>query len=197
VSQDSYKKTLSLRLDQIRKLEYYDNKVVFAIDTLEYHDMSFPYWNPSEIYYQDDRSRYKYRLYIALRDTQGERPDTATTSWKLMSGPHPSLFLRDTARLEDLRALLLDKHEYDKLYSFAALSFRKEKNLFPTIQDNLKDTTQIYAVWGDSGSNTYPADLMIQYYAHQLTESEKTKLKEMILQKYPYLKWGLEVLTQK
>lgn len=197
MSQDIYKETLSLRLDQIRKLEYYDSKVVFAVDTVDYRDMSFPYWNPNEIYYQDDRSRYKYCLYIALKDTQGERPDTARTSWTLISGPHPSLFLRDTARLEDLRRLLLDKHAYVKLHAFAALSFRREKNLFPTIQDNLKDTTQIYAVWGDSGRNAYPADLMIQYYVRQLTESEKTKLKEMIRHKYPYLKWGLEMLSQK
>ena len=56
-SQTSYHKTLSLRLDQIKKLEFYNNKVVVRIDSVEYHDLDFPYWTPSNTYYQDDYVR--------------------------------------------------------------------------------------------------------------------------------------------
>src|SRR5687768_16986230 len=105
--QTKYDEKLSLRLDQIRKLDFYDNSIVINIDSVEYHDMSFPYWKPNDIYYQDDIVRYKYSQYAALKETKGQRPDTSRTGWKLVMGPHPYLFLRDSARIDDLQKLLM------------------------------------------------------------------------------------------
>jgi hypothetical protein len=197
LSQTDYDETLAVRLDQIKKSDSYDHKVVFAIDSVEYHDMSFPFWKPNDMYYQDDIARYKYCSYAALRDSKGHRPDTARTTWTLVSRPHPALFLRDTAKVDDLKRLLLDKHEYVKTYAFAALSFRKEGNLFPAIVSNLGDTTQMTAWWGDSAFNAYPADLMIEYALPLLSKSEKTELQALIRKKYPYLSSGLQVLRRK
>jgi hypothetical protein len=188
---------LSARLDQIKKLDHYDDKIVSGVDSVEYHDMSFPYWNSRDTFYTDDMTRFKYCQYAALNDNVGERPDTTPTSWTLISGPHPYLYLRDTAQVEDLRKLLSNGHPYVKTYAFGALVFRQERNLFSVIVDNLNDTTPIEAWWGDSGSNVYPADLMIEYQVDRLTESEKSKLTEAIKQNYHHLDRGLELLTRK
>ncbi|MGC3943805.1 MAG: hypothetical protein QM762_04560 [Chryseolinea sp.] len=188
---------LSARLDQIKKLDHYDDKIVSGVDSVEYHDMSFPYWNSQDTFYTDDRTRFKYCQYAALKDNVGQRPDITPASWTLINGPHPYLYLRDTARVEDLRMLLSDGHPYVKTYAFGALAFRQEPKLFPVIVDNLSDTTKIDSWWGDSGGNVYPADLMIEYQVNQLTESEKTKLRELIKQNHPYLNRGLEWLTRK
>jgi hypothetical protein len=178
---------LSARLDQIKKLDHYDHKIVSGVDSVDYHDMSFPYWNFRDTFYTDDIARFKYCQYAALKNNVGERPDTTPTSWTLISGPHPYLYLRDTAKVEDLRKLLSDEHPYIKTYAFGALAFRQECNLFSVIVDNLDDTTQIEAWWGDSGDNVHSADLMIEYQVDRLTQSEKTKLTDAIKQNYPYL----------
>jgi hypothetical protein len=196
LAQTDYDERLALRLDQIKKSDSYDDKVIFAVDSMEYQDVSNPYWKPNDVYYQGDIARYKYCSYAALRDTKGHRPDTARATWTLVWGPHPALFLRDTAKVDDLKKLLLDKYEYVKTYAFAALSFRKEGNLFSTIVNNLGDTTQIPAWWGDSAFNAYPADLMIGYAVHLLSKRERTELKALIRKKYPYLSRGLEVLSR-
>lgn len=93
--------------------------------------------------------------------------------------------------------LLSDTHPYVKTYAFGALAIRQEANLFSIIVENLKDTTQIEAWWGDSGSNVYPADLMIEYSLVQLTEAEKSELTELIKKKYSYLDRGLQMLTRR
>jgi hypothetical protein len=188
---------LAVRLAQIKKLEHYDDKVVGGIDSADYYDMSFPYWSDRDTFYTDDMARFKYCQYAALKDNVGQRPDTSLTAWTLISGPHPYLYLRDTANVDDLRKLLSDGHPYVKTYAFGALSFRHEPNLFSVIVENLSDTTRIEAWWGDSGSMVYPADLMIEYRVAHFTESEKTKLTELVKQKYPYLNRGLEWLTRK
>lgn len=188
---------LSSRLDQIKKMDHYDDKIVGGVDSLEYHDMSFPYWNSGDTFYTGDMARFKYCRYAALKDNVGQRPDTTPTSWTLIIGPHPYLYLRDTAKVEDLRMLLSDVHPYIKTYAFGALAFRGEPNLFSVIVDNLSDTTQITAWWGDSGVKMYPADLMIEYQVDHLTESEKARLTDLIKQNHPYLHRGLERITRK
>jgi hypothetical protein len=138
VCQSLYEERLFQRVDQIKKMEFYDNGVVVKIDSVEYQDLSLPYWNPNETYYQDDLARYKYCLYRALPDsTKGHRPDTARIDWALIRSPHPYLFLRDTAKMKDLRRLMSDEHPYVRVYAFGAMSFRKDDNLFSFIVDNL------------------------------------------------------------
>ncbi len=163
LSQSTYSHRLSTRIEQIKRLEVYNNKVVINIDSVEHHDLSFPYWKERDTYYQDDLVRYKYCLYRVLTDsTKGYRPDTARADWALSEPPHPYLFLRDTARLDDLRTLMRDKHPYIRSYTFGALSFRKADNLYSLIVDNLGDTTRMLEYSGDAGLNAYPADLMIE-----------------------------------
>jgi hypothetical protein len=188
---------LSTRLDQIKNLAHYDDKIVSGIDSVEFNDMTFPYWKSIDTFYQDDMARFNYCQYIALKDNVGQRPDTSRSSWILISGPHPYLYLRDTATVDDLKRLLSDTHPYVKTYAFGALAFRQEPNLFSVIVENLKDTTQIEAWWGDSGSNVYPADLMIEYSVGRLTESEKNTLTELIKKEHAYLDRGLQWLTRK
>lgn len=97
---------LSTRLDQIKKLSHYDDKVVGGIDSVEYNDMSFPYWNLIDAFYRGDIARFKYCQYVASQDNVGQRPDTSKVSWRLTNGPHPYLYLRDTARVEDLKVII-------------------------------------------------------------------------------------------
>src|SRR6187455_3777402 len=122
-SQSSYDDVLVARANQIKGVQYYDNGVVIKIDSIEYHDLSFPYWTRNDTYYQDDIVRYKYCQYAVLTDsTHGNRPDISRSDWTLLHGPHPYLFLRDTARSEDLVKLVSDENSYVKSYAFAALS---------------------------------------------------------------------------
>ena len=142
--------------------------------------------------------RFKYRLYRVLTDsTRGHRPDTCWTEWALSGGPHPYLYLRDTATVKDLRKSMLDSHPYVRSYAFGALSFRKADNLYSLIVDNLKDSIQIVEYSGDAGLNAYPADLMIEYEIERLTNNEKNKLRNLIKSKYKYLTRGLVSLNRK
>jgi hypothetical protein len=197
-SQNGYNDALSERLHRIKNQRYFDNDVVtHRIDSVDYGDLSFPYWKADEKYYLDDMVRYKYSHYQALSDDlQGHRPDTARNSWSLTSGPHPYFFLRDTARSEDLLRLMTDEHPYVRTYCFAALSFRNSGELFSLIVDNLQDTTQL-EVAGCAFSNAYPADLMIEYEASKLTKSERRKLTELIKTRHGYLSRGLGTLKRR
>jgi hypothetical protein len=147
------------------------------------------------MYYQDEMVRYKYRQYVVLTDsTIGQSPDTSQNDWRLVSGPHPYLFLRDTARLEDLKNLMMQESSYIRTYAFAALSFRKCDNLFPIIVDNLDDSNQMLVFTGDVGMNAYPADLMLEYEGYRLSKNEKKKIKKLIRTRYKYLNRGLAAL---
>ena len=196
-SQSRYDDVLAVRVTQIKGVQYYDNGVVIKIDSIEYQDLSYPYWTRNDTYYQEDIAKYKYCHYVVLTDsTRGHRPDTSRTEWKLLHGPHPYLFLRDTARSKDLVRLLTDENPYVKSYAFAALSFRKYENLFPFIVDNLGDSTLMPESSSDVEDSAYPADLMIEYEAHRLSKVEKRKLKKLITTKYKYLKRGLSALSR-
>jgi hypothetical protein len=119
LSQPSYASTLSVRLDQIKKLPDYNNTVVVWIDSIDYcPDACFPYWKPNITFYEDDICRYMNCQYRSLKDsTSGMRPDTARTYWKLREGPSPYLFLRDTCKIDDLKKLVEDNHPYVKTYA--------------------------------------------------------------------------------
>ena len=198
LSQSSYQETLQARLNRIKELKSYDNNIVIKIiDSVNYHDNSFPYWSPSGKYYANDIVRFKYCHYEALTDsTSGDRPDVSRAVWKLIWRPHPFLFLRDTARTEDLNNLLKDKHAYVKTYAFAALSFRETPNLLSVIVDNLADTTKMHEFTGDVGGWAYPADMMIQYEVNRISKSDKKKLKDLITTKYGHLDRGLMALSR-
>src|SRR5688572_6299334 len=98
--QGSYQNRLSNNLDRIREMHYFDNNVIMLADTMDFH-MSFPYWKSFASYYEGDVVRFKYCQYEAKKDTKGKIPDISLDDWELIRGPHPYLFLRDTARVED------------------------------------------------------------------------------------------------
>lgn len=199
LSQRNYSTLLSLRLEQIKKLDFYDNKIVALKDSVEYRDLDFPYWKPLDTYYQDDMVKYKYCQYAALKDTKGQRPDISHDVWVIVHGPHPYLFLRDTARLEDLKLLLRHKHPYIRTYAFGALSYRKQDQdyLFARIIDNMKDTAEILEYTGDVGNGAYPVELMIQYEHARLNKKQKQKLKDLISANYTHLQESLDLLDRK
>lgn len=186
-AQGGYDSTLQLKVAQIRSLEFYDNKIVYAIDTVDYNDLDFPYWKSGNTYYQDDMARFRYCTYAALKDTQGERPDTARQAWQLECGPHPFLFLRDTARQEDLRRLLADHHPFVRAYAFGALSFRGHGDLYEAILDNMKDTTSFREISGDVERNAYVAELMITYAYGVMSKTQRKELKRLIATRYRHL----------
>jgi hypothetical protein len=191
------RQTLSSRLGKIRTQEYYDSSPVTYDDTTQRLDLSFPYWVPDVMYYQYDLVRYQYRRYEALRDSiVGQRPDTARVSWALSDGPHPYLFLRDTAQSEDLLRLMTDEHPYVRVYAFGALAHRNADGLFSLIRDNLDDTT-LLTVSGCAFSQAYPADLMIEYSATKLTRKERSELIRLISRRYRHLTLGMHALREK
>jgi hypothetical protein len=196
LSQPSYDSTLLLRLEQIEKLTTYNNTVVISIDSIDYcPDACFPYWKPSITFYEDDICRYKYCQYRAIKDSvRGIRPDTAGAIWKLIKGPSPYLFLRDTAKTEDLQKLLLNEHPYIRTYAFAALSYRKFDNLFPVLVANLKDTTKINQFTFDVEDSSCPADLMLSYAIEDFDSSHKDVIRKLILTKYSHLNTLEEIL---
>jgi hypothetical protein len=197
LSQADYDKIFLKRLDELKKLEIYDYFVVVYADSDDVAGARFPYWKSNELYYQDDFVRYNYLPYRVLSDSSiGQRPDTARTTWAVSGHLHPFLFLRDTAKLTDLRRMMLDNHAYVRSYAFAALSYRKSKNLFPLIADNLKDTT-ILKIHECVYEEVYPADLMIEYEIDRLTDIEKKKLSDLIKSKFRYLTRGLSYLDRK
>jgi hypothetical protein len=198
LSQSSYYDTLRTRLEQIKELKMYDNTVVInIIDSVDYQDLSYPYWSPNDILYEGDVARYKYCHYEALTETRGNRPDISRSQWELWKGPHPFLFLRDSANVKDLHILARDQHPYIKTYAFAALSYRGCGKLFPLILEALADTTGMHEASGDVLDNAYPADLMIEYETDRLSKIEKAKLGKLITSKYTYLRRGLRALTQR
>jgi len=196
LSQSNYDSILSLRLEQIKKLSIYNNTVVISIDSIDYcPDACFPYWKPNITFYEDDICRYKYCQYRVIKDSvRGVRPDTAPDNWKLIDGPSPYLFLRDTAKTDDLRKLLSNKHPYIRTYAFAALSHRKFGDLFPVLVDNLNDTTKVDQFTFDVEGYSYPADLMLSYEIENFDSSQKDAIAKLILTKYSHLNTLEEIL---
>ena len=190
-SQKNYEQRLSSRLSKIIELDYFDNNVIMFSDTTEYA-MAFPYWDSSDDYYEGDIVRFKNCQYVAKKDTKGKMPDVSFDEWQLARGPHPYLFLRDTAKVEDLKRLLLSDSPYIKAYSFAALSKQKYDGLFKVVIDNLKDTTKILEISSDVESEVYPVEMMMWYAMSQFTKNQKEQIRKLILSEYSHLKRCLE-----
>jgi hypothetical protein len=185
-SQDDYSFKLAARLDSIRSLDNFNNTVAFYDDTLS-HGMGFPNWTATQHFYEDEMVWFKHCLYVAVANSTGKRPDTSTEDWQLVHGPHPFLFLRDTARTEDLKELLNSAHPFIRIYAFAALAKRGHANLFPIVVENLSDTSRITYFTDDYGEDGYAADLMLWYSIPSFTPAQKDTLKKLVLTQYTHL----------
>ena len=179
--------TLKVRIEQIKKLDLFDSKITFAIDSFDYNDLSFPYWNPDETYYQGDFARYKYILYEAKFENKGVKPTDSEIYWIKSSGPHPSLYLRDSANINDLRSLLTNENPFVKLYAFGSLSYRNEPGLYKFILDEIDNNRKILSAAGDEVSDSYIPELMIEFYYRKMSSKEIGNLKELINRKYHHL----------
>jgi hypothetical protein len=184
--QGDYQSSISRKINEIKKLAYYENSIVL-FDYKECYGYSIGCWNREVDYKEGDivitRSS---ATYSAQLNNKGKDPTSSQREWKLLYGPHPYLFLRDSATLDDLKSLLVSDHIYVRTYAFGALSYRK-LGLFEIIVDNLKDTTLINQTTQDSRYEVYPADLMIQYQVGTLSKKQKAILKDLILTKYKHL----------
>lgn len=189
--QDNYEDNLAERLDQIRRMDTFDNGIVL------YNSADWMPWESDLNFYEKDIVTFKYVTYLAIADSKGITPGTAPEIWKVVRGPHPYLFLRDTAKIEDLKELLISDNPYIKTYSFGALTHRKVDGLFSVIVDNMSDTTRIPQFTNDYISDMYPAEIMIWYQLSDLTIKQKQTLNELILTKYKNLEEAKRLLAEK
>ncbi len=193
-SQDKYHQRLGEVITEIRQLTEFDNGMVTCTDSSGYGSM-YPYWTVSREFYKDDIVAFQRgTAYRALIDNSGKNPATSPNEWLMVHGSHPYLFLRDSARLEDLMELVKSDHAYIRVYSFAALVHRKAGNLYQMVVNNLGDTTKIEQFTSDYGYTVYPADLMLWYTAADFSTAQKDALKEMMLTKHSHLTSLEEIL---
>ncbi|NBW38612.1 MAG: hypothetical protein EBR30_27055, partial [Cytophagia bacterium] len=192
-SQNDYQLTLKTRLQEIKQLDYFDNSVV-VYDESSGYGTTFPRWDPSEGYYLDDMTFVGGTIYIALVDSKGKNPTISPKEWAPLRRKLPYLFLRDTAKTEDIKALLRSDHPYIRIYAFAALAHRKYNGLFEIVLNNLNDTTRITQMTSDYGYDVSPADMMLAYSIRGFTAEQKDSLKQLILTRYNHLNSLEEIL---
>lgn len=193
-SQDSYSITLSRRLEEIRKSDYFDNSVV-VLDKETGYGSNFPYWTATAEFYADDIVIFEGGMeYRALVDSRGKNPCTSPKEWQRISRVRPYLFLRDTAKVNDLKELLFSDHPYIRIYALAALAYRKSENLFQVVLDNLNDTTRIEHITSDVGYTVFPADLMLWHTVNTLNIEQRNIIAKLLLTKYTHLNTLEEVL---
>ncbi len=171
-SRDNYEDMLSIRLREIEKLELYDNSFVVYSEADGYGS-TFPRWKSDLDYYQDDMVIDDAgKMYRAIVDSKSKEPVTSQRDWQLIPWMHPYLFLRDTAKVEDLKKLLANTHPYIRAYAFAALANQDVDGLYDVILDNLADTTRMTQMTSDYGFDVCPADLMISYKLDDLNKAD-------------------------
>lgn len=186
-SQDNYNARFRQRLEDIRALTYFDNGVVVYDDSSGYGS-TFPYWTPELDFYEDDIVTFKGGMsYRALIDNKGKKPGTSPKEWALVDGPHPYLYLRDSAGTQDLVQLLTSDHPYIRVYAFGALVSRNFDKQFQIVVDNLADTSRIDQMTSDYGYTVFPADLMLWYTIRNFDSSKKDVLRKLILTRYSHL----------
>jgi hypothetical protein len=191
-SQQTYQQLLLTRVADIKHLAYYDNSVV-VYDESSAYGSNYAVWNAVADYYADDIVLDKNKkVFRALVDSKGKEPSISPKEWEFVPFSHPYFFLRDTARVEDLKQLLVNDHPYVKTYAFGALANKKVGDLYNVILDNLSDTTQIDQMTADFGYDVCPADLMICYFSETLSVDQKKHLQELLETKFQHLKdaWG-------
>lgn len=179
---------LDARVAAIRQLGIYDNKIV------ELEDYYPKKWKPKTYYYKQGRVKYNHSTYEVTADSTQAVPESRSPDWRLIEGPHPYLYLRDTATREELVSLLKSDHGYVKSYAFAALKHRKDKSLFDFILEKMADTTRFTTWFGRQFKSVCPADLMIRYSLKELLPAEKEKIASLIHTQYKHLETARRLL---
>lgn len=179
---------LEARVTAIRQLRQYDNKIV------ELEDYYPKKWKPKTYYYKEGWVKYNHSTYEVTVDSTQAVPESHSPDWRLIEGPHPYLYLRDTATREELVSLLKSDHGYVKSYAFAALKHRKDKSLFDFILEKMPDTTRFTTWFGRQYKSVCPADLMIRYSLKELRPVEKEKIASLIHSQYKHLETARRLL---
>ena len=184
--QDSYEVTLAERIAEIQAGTEYGNTPVVLSGSLGLYS-DFPERDSITVFYEDDVAGYDRCLYRARRETKGDKPGFSPGEWVLFRRAPPFLFLRDSARNEDLWQLLRSAHPFVRSYAFGALVYRKQPNLFRTVLDHLSDTTRFLQFTTDYGYEVSPADMMLSYLVEQLTPAQKDTIGHLIITQYTHL----------
>jgi hypothetical protein len=181
------------------KLEYFENSVI-VYTAAEGYGSTYSRWQSDSEYYEDDIVfNSDARFYRALKNNKGKAPNRSPDEWGFLHATeHPYFFLRDTAKMEDLRALLKHEHLYVKLYAFGALSGKNAEGLFAVILANLSDTTMVDQMTSDHGFPLCPSELMIMHLrkADALTTDQMLKLKALTQNNYKHLEWVKKILEE-
>jgi hypothetical protein len=191
LAQLDYKTKFAARVKEISELNQVNAGVVFS-EGFEHSDWT-P-WSPDRNFYTDDIVDHKGCLFRATSDSKGKDPFISRKEWTIYRGLHPYIFLRDTAKIEDLRALLKTENLFVRIYTVAALAQRRQDDLYPFVRSHLGDTTQIDQYSSDYGYAVRPADLMLWFTMDQFTVAQKDELKRLIIKDYRHLDCLRQVL---
>jgi hypothetical protein len=187
LAQDDYSSRLAKRLTEIKKSAEYDNDVVVYNDTTNIPG-GFEIWNPTVEYIQYDRVQFKGKDYEAKQTSRGKKPVDSPHDWAQFQDYHPYRFLRDTAKTEDLiRLASPGNHPQVKTYAIGALSFRRDRNLYQLIVNNLSDTCILRGRMSCTGFEAYAVDLMLGYAIKKFSPIEKEDIKTRIIMEYSHL----------
>jgi hypothetical protein len=193
-AQPDYRARLRSVIETIKKSQEYDNSVVQCSAESNYCS-GYLAWNPNDQYYNDDIVAHNNHSYRALSDSRGATPSDSSKYWALFDWPRPYFFLRDTARVEDLQALLKDNNPQARCYAVAALVSRNiTRDLFDVVVQNLEDTTRFVQYTGDFGYDVCAADVMMWYTLPFFSTAQKNYLRQTILRKYTHLNTLDEIL---
>jgi hypothetical protein len=189
--QSDYSAKLSEKVDEIRKMIYYDTDVVLYGEEQSVA-ADIPIWTASSEYKSNDSVSHNRFVYQALTDSKGEDPELFPNKWKMVSGQHPYFFLRDSTTTEDLQKLLSDENRFVKCYAVGALARKKYPDLFNVVLENLMDTTTMVNVWK---LKVHPADIMTWYALPLFSSQQKDMLKKLVIRDYTHLFILREVLV--
>lgn len=193
----SYEELLTLRLEEIKKLTYFNNSVVVYPKGSGYGS-TYDSWGIDRDFFENEMVVGKDgEFYMALVDNRGKNPLESPNEWQLIPYIHPYFFLRDTARTEDLSKLLSNPDPYIKTYAFGALANRNFNGLYDVLLKNLSDTTRILQMTSDYGYDVCPADLMIMYLMNNITSRQKKNILGLIETDYQHLAEAKKYLEEK
>lgn len=107
---------------------------------------------------------------------------------------HPYFYLLDSVKRDHLVLLTGYPNELVRVYSFRALSEKKDKGIFSIIVNHLSDTSKV-EVWDyDYGWNSTVADQMINIGLRVLDTNQRDSLRDLIFLKYNFLNSTASIL---
>jgi hypothetical protein len=186
-AQSHYHARFASAIEEIKQEDAYNNSLVVC-SAENYYCSNLPLWNRETEFYQDDLVNHGTHTYRALSYSRGNTPADTSKFWARTYRPRPYFFLRDTARIEDLKALLENKNPRVKCYALGALVYRNvTDDLFNVVLENLDDKRRFVQYTGDFGYEVCAADVMMWYALPFFNNVQKDQLRKIILKKHSHL----------